>query len=388
MTQAVPAPSAPERVAALDGVRGLAILLVVVMHCTFFGYLLPSPEPLGPDHPVVRVTLLGWCGVDIFFVLSGFLITGILLRSKEQRHYFRDFYARRALRIFPLYYAVIVLLLFVLDRPAATTSERVSYLLYYQNLRLATVGEVHGDIARIVTWSLAIEEQFYLVWPAIVLVASRRTLAAICALAIALSIALRFFVLAGGLDNLVGPHLRIGAHFFTLCRMDALAAGACLALVPLPPPWFGRLAAGLGAASLPVIAFASGGSLPETMGMQRWGLIAALLLAVGVLVLARGSDVVARLFTNRALRSLGKYSYCIYLTHLLVIETIAKWITAPQMADARTWISAKCSGGVVLAAFTLLSLGAAWLLGFASWHLYEKHFLALKRFFSGTGPKK
>jgi peptidoglycan/LPS O-acetylase OafA/YrhL len=169
--------------------------------------------------------------------------------------------------------------------------------------------------------------------------------------------------------------------------MDALAAGACLALVPLPPPWFGRVAAGLGAASLPAIAFASGGSLPETMGMQRWGLIAALLLAVGVLVLARGSGVMARLFTNRALRSLGKYSYCIYLTHLLVIDVIVSWITSPRLTDARSWITANCSGAVVLAAFTLLSLAAAWLLGFASWHLYEKHFLACKRFFGGTGPK-
>jgi peptidoglycan/LPS O-acetylase OafA/YrhL len=169
--------------------------------------------------------------------------------------------------------------------------------------------------------------------------------------------------------------------------MDALAAGACLALVPLPPPWFGRVAAGLGAAGLPVIAFASGGSLPETAIMQRLGLIAALLLGVGVLVLARGSGVVARVFTNRVLRSLGKYSYCIYLTHLLVIETIAKWITAPQMSDALTWIKAHCSGTVVLAGFMLLSLTAAWLLGFASWHLYEKHFLACKRFFGGSSPK-
>ena len=94
MTQAVPAPPAPDRVAALDGVRGLAILLVVVLHSTFFGFLLPSAEPLGEHHPVVRLALLGWCGVDVFFVLSGFLITGILLRSKERPHYFRDFYAR------------------------------------------------------------------------------------------------------------------------------------------------------------------------------------------------------------------------------------------------------------------------------------------------------
>ncbi|HZN40724.1 MAG TPA: acyltransferase [Planctomycetota bacterium] len=377
MTQAIPpAPAAPDRIAALDGVRGLAILLVVVMHTTlvFFTSRLPSAEHMAPDDPFAFLPFLGWCGVDVFFVLSGFLITGILVRSKGQPHYFRDFYARRALRIFPLYYAVIVLLLFVLPRSPVSDAARVSHLLYYQNIRYA-LGDVPADFALVVTWSLAIEEQFYLVWPAVVRLLSRRALAATSVAIVAAAIGLRLWLLAT---------TDVRVHFLLPCRMDTLALGALLALVPLPPAWLGRLLVLAGGLGLPAIAWAGGTSLPEAAGMQRLGLPAALAFAAGVLMLARGDGIVARVCRNRALRSFGKYSYCIYLTHLLVIETIAGWIADPRLLDARTWITANCSGAVVLAAFTLLSLAASWLLGFASWHLYEKHFLACKRFFGGA----
>ncbi|HEX6812498.1 MAG TPA: acyltransferase [Planctomycetota bacterium] len=384
MTRAIPPvlpvsghAAAADRVAALDGVRGLAILLVVVMHSTLFGCRLPGVEPLGDDHVLVSLALLGWCGVDVFFVLSGFLITGILLRSKEQPHYFRNFYARRALRIFPLYYAVIVLLLFVLPRAPTTTAEKLSYLLYYQNLSFAFVGP-DPDLARLVTWSLAIEEQFYLVWPAIVFFASRRALVVLCAIAIAVAWTLRFVAVAQGFEH---------THFVTPCRMDALAAGALLALVPLPSRWFGGFLTLLGAASLVAIAFTIGNPLPEDMSMQRWGLLGALSLAVGVLVLARGAGASSRLFSTRVLRSLGQYSYCIYLTHLLVIQLIAWWIDRPQMSDARAWVAANCPGPLVLGCFTIGCLLAAWLVGLVSWHLFEKHFLACKRFFGGTAAK-
>ena len=98
----------PERIAALDGVRGVAILLVLVMHGLYIG---PFVEHAFLLSGYARVACLGWCGVDVFFVLSGFLITGILVRSKGGPGYFRNFYARRTLRIFPLYYLVVALVL-------------------------------------------------------------------------------------------------------------------------------------------------------------------------------------------------------------------------------------------------------------------------------------
>jgi len=377
MTSALPAPSSePARLLALDGVRGLAIVLVVVMHAMFFGVPLPGVPPLHQDGAYVRLAGLGWCGVDVFFVLSGFLITGILMRSKGEPHYFRNFYARRDLRIFPLYYAVLALLLFVLQRPRTTPAETAGYLLYVQNFQFAFGGESTSDVARDITWSLAIEEQFYLVWPTVVWLASPRWLPRLCIAAIAFAIASRFGGLALGIPK---------PYFLTFCRLDALAAGALLAIVPLPPRWFGAASAIAGAGTLVGIAQATGNSLPAGYVMQTWGLIGALSLAVGVLVLARhGGGLVGRVFTLRVLRSFGAYSYCIYLVHFLVVEKLAFSCYGEPAAPPnalQAWLVANVPPTGLLALFTSLCLAVSWGIAVLSWHLFEKWFLRLKRHF-------
>jgi peptidoglycan/LPS O-acetylase OafA/YrhL len=361
----------PDRIAALDGVRGLAILLVLMMHCLYIAPL------VGVDigtHTYARLAMLGWSGVDVFFVLSGFLITGILVRGKGQRAgpYFRNFYMRRSLRIFPLYYVVICLLLYVLpNRPPATGSEQMSYLLYYQNIRYACFGELAFDPARLITWSLAIEEQFYLVWPALVWFTSERALRRVCIAMVAIAIALRFVLITSGFE---------GTHFLTPCRMDALAVGALLSLMPPPRTWFGATTTVLGIAGLITAAYATGSSTPESAGQQMWGVIAALLLGVGLLCLARTSRSLQPLFTLLPLRSLGKYSYCIYLTHFLVIEFMAgqvlKWQPATLLSLREDY-----SPILLVLAFTLVCGTATWLLAILSWHTFEKWFLTLKRHF-------
>lgn len=370
------APAESARIGALDGVRGLAILLVLLFHAMFFGVPLPGAAPLDAAAPYPRAAALGWCGVDVFFVLSGFLITGILLRSKEAPHYFRNFYARRALRIFPLYYVVIVLLLFVLERPPATAAEKASYLLYYQNVRYAFWGEGQFDPARLVTWSLAIEEQFYLVWPAVVWFASRRALARLCVVAIVVAIASRWLLVAGGLH---------ATHFLTPCRLDTLAAGALLAILGFPGWRWGAAAAIGGAVGLWGIATWTGSSFPESPAMQQYGLLAALALAVGVLILACSGGWFARLCRARVLRSLGQYSYCIYLVHFLVIDGLAHGSFFHLPAGVQQWLVAHLSPLVLLLLFTACCLAASWLVAFASWHGFEKWFLALKRHFPGAG---
>lgn len=369
-----------ERIESLDGVRGVAILLVILMHAMFFGVPLPGTAPLDAGALWPSVAALGWCGVDLFFVLSGFLITGILLRARGSPHYFRNFYVRRALRIFPLYYAVLALLLFGLERAPATTAEKLSYFLYYQNVRYALFGEVASDPARLITWSLAIEEQFYLIWPAVVAAASRQALQRICVALIGGAIVLRFLLLAAGLHT---------TYFLTPCRLDTLAAGALLALVPAPPMWLGRLALAAGAAGLIAVARIAGTSLPEAPHMQRYGLIAALCFAVGVVVLARGEGWSARALRWRPLRSLGRYSYCVYLVHFLVVDHLAHYAYYGMHPNLQRWLATHVPPTGLVWLFTAACLLLSWGLAFASWHLFEKWFLALKRYFpSGGDPTR
>src|SRR6186997_1549382 len=170
---------------ALDGLRGIAIVLVMLHH---FTYLRPTS---GIDALIGNVLFFGWTGVDLFFVLSGFLITGILLDTRNSRRYFTTFYARRTLRIFPLYYLILFIALVVLpkfpavDRVLIGQDELIDlppqwpYWLYLTNFSIADRGWVHGWVD--VGWSLAIEEQFYLVWPLVIWLCPPRLVALLCA---------------------------------------------------------------------------------------------------------------------------------------------------------------------------------------------------------------
>ena len=164
---------------ALDGVRGFAILAVTIYRIC---------KELAPNsHPVVafiqRITSPGMRGVDLFFVLSGFLITGILLYSKGRPNYFRNFMVRRALRIFPLYFLSLFLGLWIIPSVFSThvfdmpRAEQFYLWTYTSNIRMSWLnGWCFGPFDHF--WSLAVEEHFYLVWPAVVLFLSVRGLAA------------------------------------------------------------------------------------------------------------------------------------------------------------------------------------------------------------------
>src|SRR5262245_10664845 len=155
---------------ALDGIRGIAILLVLLFHFGQYGHGLPYPAVF-VDKLFHRICQIGWVGVDLFFVLSGFLITGILYDSKGRNHYFRNFYVRRCLRILPLYYFSLILFLIVLPKlfPLHTgfrslRQDSFWYWTYLSNVRVAYRGwDSFGVLDHF--WSLAVEEQFYLLWP-------------------------------------------------------------------------------------------------------------------------------------------------------------------------------------------------------------------------------
>src|ERR1700730_6086504 len=205
------------RLPQLDGVRGIAILLVMLVNTS------DKYPALHLDHLVGN----GWMGVDLFFALSGFLITGILLDTKGSPDYFKNFYARRALRILPLYSSILLLMFVVIPllRPsdARTIFERSSpwwaYPLFLQNFLLTVSTLAAGPLGT--TWSLAIEEQFYLVWPLVVRYCSYTQLRRIAIAMILVAIPLTYY--------LSSQHVWIYSNVF--CRQVGLMAGASLALL-------------------------------------------------------------------------------------------------------------------------------------------------------------
>jgi peptidoglycan/LPS O-acetylase OafA/YrhL len=336
----------------------------------------------------------GWCGVDLFFVLSGFLITGILLDSKGAPHYFRNFYARRALRIFPLYYGLLAVVFLAgpmfqtLATPKfeALAQDQLPLWLYYSNLAVAWHNDFYFDAEWIEFnhfWSLAIEEQFYLVWPAVILLCGRRTLAAVCLTLIAVALLLR------GAFVLDGDH-KWTVYALTPCRWDGLALGGLLALASRTPGWWAPLARP--ARILAVACFllliglaAQGNGLEyDKPSIQVFG-YSLLVLFFGVLVIlavnAPNSSIAGRVWSHPVFRFFGKYSYGLYVVHPNVMEHLARILPVEALAQ---WSGAPALGALSFVVASLcLSVALAWL----SWHLYEKHFLKLKALFVIAGPR-
>jgi len=372
------------RLPALDGVRGLAILLVLLFH--FVALTVPGPTLV--DEAFWKLTGVGWAGVDLFFVLSGFLITGILYDSKATAtRYFRTFYARRTLRIFPVYYLFLFLLIVLLPivQPTARSAtdavvgNLVWYSTYLTNIRLG--GEPLSRPDFLFTshlWSLAVEEQFYLVWPAIVLVFSRRKLMTVCGILVGCALGLRLGLDLSGVEHYV-------AHEITPARMDTLAVGAFIALAAREPREFRALTRWtlpVGAASGCVVLglFAARRSLsPYDVWVQTVGFTAVAFLFGALLVSAltvRPATQMHRIFTGRSLRWLGKYSYALYLFHWPAAALLAQRSDIPGAIP--TVLGSALPGQLAfVAAAGLLSMGSAWL----SWHLWESQFLKLRKLF-------
>jgi peptidoglycan/LPS O-acetylase OafA/YrhL len=207
--------------AELDSLRGIAILLVVFFH----GFNLPAAttQLRGLPRLFVTATLGGWTGVNLFFVLSGFLITGILLDSKRKPQYYRRFYVRRALRILPVFY-LLLLLLSVLQLTGWLENRRVGWpFLALSFFYLANMASLFGVTSHYtVLWTLAVEEQFYLLWPTAVRAFSRRNLA---------WFALGFCLVCPALRALA---FRLGDDYgagYPWLVADSLAMGALLAVL-------------------------------------------------------------------------------------------------------------------------------------------------------------
>lgn len=400
-TPELSAPAAPPpHVPALDGLRGLAILLVIFHHLT------PTYLPVGGSAALGGVAWLGqrfgWVGVDLFFALSGYLITGILHDSKGAAHFFRNFYLRRTLRIFPLYYAVLagffVLLPLALRLPRAAAffaanahdlSTNLADLaakqpwlwLYGANLKIALDGGLDSLHFLGYLWTLAVEEHFYLLWPLAVFLLGRRALLGLCGLLAVAALALRASLVAGGAGF-------DAAYVLTPCRMDGLAIGAAAALLVRGPggaarwlPLARRMAAVLVPCAIAALAIFPRRSAFISVGGFTLTALAATALLLAVTGAAPGSRV-ERMFGGRTLRFFGRYSYGLYVMHFPFILIVGdKVLSKLETLTGSPWLTCGLYWAMSLAG----SVAAALVV----WHLVEKPFLALKRFFpSGARPAR
>lgn len=326
----------------LDGVRALAVTLVCIHHWTGSSYS------------------LGIVGVQLFFVLSGFLITGILIRLRDYvisgtqpiRASLRQFYIRRALRIFPLYYGCLIL--FVVTNSFGIREQAVWHFFYASNILFFIQGEFLGCFPHF--WSLAVEEQFYMFWPLLVLLTPASKLPCVIVALIAIAPLTRVAIVLAGGTNYAQYSTLLFANFDTL-GMGALAAwwlstGRCL-----PRPWIlaGRL-----------LVLASALQVFSSRIFHWSGVGVALLdsVAVGVLstwlvlrCVAGMPGAAGKLFENPFVVYLGTISYGIYVWHMFmptVLRHLLRTLSLPADLGAGTM------GFFVLYALTVLVATISW----------------------------
>lgn len=362
---------------ALDGLRGLAILAVLMAHL-FWSNNHPEGGALVLFFAQAREA--GWVGVQLFFVLSGFLITGILYDTLLDQHFFRNFYARRTLRIFPLYYGVLALLLIVTRlRGEHWSSALNGYLTYTENLRLTHLAPTTAYWVNINHfWSLMVEEQFYLFWPMVVfLLRSRRRIAVAALIGALLSFTVRIILAVGGTSALF-PYL---AYSWTPACLDGLFVGGLLAMavrsnyrnriLDLAMPVL--LACSL---IIAMLWYMNDGLAPVgNAGISTFGVLA---LVIGFAALLAGSlrprSRVQSVLSAGPVRFLGRYSYGLYIYHGTIGELVATQLRPMLLSRTHSkGISVIVPG---LLAFAL-SIGVAWV----SYNFYEQRFLVLKRYF-------
>jgi peptidoglycan/LPS O-acetylase OafA/YrhL len=362
--------SEQNHIPALDGVRGLAVLFVFLLH--YGGGAQSSNVVLGT---VGKAFKLGWSGVTLFFVLSGFLITGILWRSFGTEHWWRAFYTRRCLRIFPLYYFALLLVLsagFVLHKAGQFGAPLGICALYLQGF------PTHVDLTGVSPfsvghfWSLAVEEHFYLFWPfLLVMMPTARAARYLCVGVMAVSLAFRVWVVYAGAT---------GFFYFTPARMGELALGAWLALAVYEnPAWLNRVRR----LALPImlVSFCAAivlADLTHDLDLRKAPMyLAGLpLFSVGyaaMILLSLQKGMISRLFSFVPLRHLGVISYGIYVYHVLFIE-FYKGVVNRLFPHA----SRNLQLGLIFVVAAVLTLAIAEV----SYWFFERPFLKLKRKFT------
>jgi peptidoglycan/LPS O-acetylase OafA/YrhL len=349
---------------ALDGLRGVAILLVVFLHN--FGFM--------------NYFFFGWLGVDLFFVLSGFLITDILLNTVGQPGFLKNFYMRRVLRIFPLFYLVLVICLFILPTIRSLGldtryyTENQFWLWTYLQNWLFIFKEPYGDKILLHTWSLAVEEQFYIVWPLLILLIRKpRSLLATMAFILLLVCLARYLVWTNKIEDLAYSSL------YTFTRIDGLCIGAMVALLQRIDAGFLRKNMLFIVLMMAVINFGfyfinnqQGFTLPYLafVGYTTFAVLFGLLVYEAV---TGDSKLIQLLLDNRPLKFFGRISYGLYVYHwpvyMLLFDQSRNWFYSQLTIPVKM---AELLGGIFVTFVAVL-------ISLLSFHYFEKPFLRLKK---------
>ncbi len=349
---------------ALDGLRGLAILLVVVYHN--FGF--------------INVFFFGWLGVDLFFVLSGFLITDILLKTVGNKNYLRNFYMRRVLRIFPLYYICLILFLIVLPRLNLQfdvkyyTDNQLWLWTYLQNwLYIFKDGGQTQALHHL--WSLAVEEQFYLLWPLIILIIRKPKylLLAISLLLVAV-ITLRLWVWNNQIADLAYFNL------YTFSRIDGICIGCMVALIQrININFFKKYTTVivLVFAILNFLFFFINRKYQFTFPYLALVGYTTFAMMFGLLVnetVSGKTKLINYIFSIRILKFFGKISYGLYIFHWPLYLLLHPYLYS--------WVSGHTNALPGQFAVSVIVTLAAIILSWISYRYFENYFLRLKERFT------
>jgi peptidoglycan/LPS O-acetylase OafA/YrhL len=305
----------PFRSPELDGLRGIAVALVVLFH-TPAAMLDNAAHSSFATHLLKAWTIIhdsGWVGVDIFFALSGFLITRILLESKEKPHYYRNFYVRRVLRIMPLYLLIITLVGML--RPHS--GPFLALCLVY----LANFARAFGQyVSYPVLWSLSVEEHFYLIWPTAIRKLNRRH-AAYAGVAVCL---------LSPVARAVAFHAKVLDPLFSWYRFDGFMYGALVAILFTSTVGSSRnllrWAYGVGFGSLFLVIAGTPFQIYTRFSLAGatllYSCVAGLASAVIAYVIARPGAAFLSLLRNPILRLLGDISFWVYLIHDFFLDPL------------------------------------------------------------------
>jgi peptidoglycan/LPS O-acetylase OafA/YrhL len=340
----------------LDGVRAIAALMVMFFHFFQITTVHDSFTTLS------KLAGFGQTGVSLFFVLSGFLITRILIFTKDTPRFFYNFYVRRALRIFPLYYLFLAiyfcLIPLIYKTPFPPLNLQIYYWIYLQDFAMTFNWKQAGPAH---FWSLAIEEHFYLFWPLLVYYLSNKRIAIAIATIIAVAFLVRVLLVKNNYE----------VYYFTFCRMDELAIGALLALLEVKNKLIGKNATRFLLLFIIIIIptliiwiYFTGSGNP-VLQVVKFTLIAfSYFSIIGFVISIKETHLIKKFLQINPLLFSGKISYGLYVFHPVCFGLVYHF-----METSSTFLN------------FILSFAFTYLLATFSYYLFENKFLRLKKFF-------